>query len=431
MAQQGTKKLVAAIAVSLILGISIGMAADANLLQGNVRKGKNTTLESGKIIQSKTSKRDKTLGTGTPPDGELVIETYIGACNDPFGSPTCVVPGQYTTEDLAYGSDQLVYTMRLTNTSPTITMKVDKLFLEYDTFGLDTSVWSRTSWEIFESSAPTTRLTYGHLVTSPASNGYVDFDWSYPGNSINPINQPPSIAPGGSQIYTVTVDVVDDFFGPTDSDYIQVRANDSFPFTPVIGGTLAQARSVSAHFIWHDTATNLYYTEEHTSLMDMWGGLPNAYAQWRKRQSDPLTRYEFLSLLFTIKGQPLSSAGAICPDTTSGQNAVMNTGIELGIIDMYTDPYGNPIFCGPNDSMIRATASKALYQYADFVTNSITLYSPSVSTFPDVLVGAWFFEYVESLYNAMGSVYATAGGNFNPAWFLDEATATTWITNLP
>lgn len=428
MAKQSAKSFIAAVVISLIVGISIGMASDANLFQGNVRGKKNVTSESGKIIQNKTSKRNKVLGTGTPPDGNLVIETYIGSCNDPFGSPTCVVPGQYTTEDLAYGSDQLVYTMRLTNTSPTITMQVDKVFLEYDTFGLDTSVWGRTSWNIFDGllSGPTTRLTYGRLVTSPASNGYVDFDWAYPGNSTNPINQPPSISPGGSQFYTVTVDVADDFFGPTNSDYIQVRANDSFPFTPVIGGTLAQARSVNAHFIWHDTATNLYYTEEHTSLMDMWGGVSNAYAQWRKRQYDPLTRYELLNLLFTIKGQPLSSAGAICPDTTSGQNAAMNTGIELGIFTPYPTGY-----CGPNETVLRAQASKFLYNYADFVTNSITLYSPSVSTFPDVPVGVWYFDFVESLYNAMGSVYATAGSNFNPAWLLDESTATTWITNLP
>ncbi len=431
MAKQSAKSLLAAVLVSLIVGISIGMAADANLFQGNVRGKRNTAVESSKIIESKTSKRNKVLGTGTPPDGQLVIETYIGACNDPFGSPTCVVAGQYTTEDLAYGSDQLVYTMRLTNTSPTITMQADKLFLEYDTFGLDTSVWGRTSWEIFESSAPTTRLTYGRLVTSPASNGYVDFDWAYPGNSTNPINQPPSIAPGGSQIYTVTVDVADDFFGPTSSDYIQVRANDSFPFTPVIGGTLAQARSVNAHFIWHDTVTNLYYTEEHTSLLDMWGGLPNAYAQWRKRLWNPLTRYEFANLLFTIKGQPLVSGPSGCPDTTSSQESVMATAISLGIFSLYTDAYGNPTFCAPNDAVNRAESSKFLYQYADFVTNSISLYSPSVATFPDVPVGVWYFDYVESLYNAMGSVYATAGSNFNPAWLLDESTATTWITNLP
>ncbi len=434
MAKQSAQSFIAAVIISLIIGISIGMAADGNLFQGNVRGKRDTTSQNAKNTQEKPGKnmkRGKILGDGVPPDANPRIETYIGPCNDPFGSPTCVELGDYTTYDLAYNPDELVYTMRVTNTSPTITVAMDKMFLEYDSFGLNNSLWNRTSWEIFESSDPTTRLTYGRLVTTPANTGYVDFDWSYPGNSTNPINKPPSIAPGGSQIYTVKVDILDDSSGPNGIDYIQLRANDSFGYTPVVGGTLAQAHSVDSHFIWHDVATSLYYNEGNVDLMDMWGGWSNAYAQWRKRQYDMLTRYELLDLLFALTGQPLVSTPSGCPDTTPSQDAVFATGFSLGITGPYTDAYGNPTFCGPNNAVNRAEASKLLYQYADFVTNSISLSSPGVPTFLDVPVGVWYFDYVESLYNAMGSVYATAGSNFNPAWLLDEATATTWITNLP
>ncbi|MDP4007779.1 MAG: hypothetical protein Q8P68_01155 [Candidatus Peregrinibacteria bacterium] len=242
---------------------------------------KNTTKSTTK--ERNAERYNDYVGNGIQPDANPVIETYLGACNDPFGSPTCVVNGEYTTYDLAYNNDEVVYTMRIKNTSATTPIYMDKVYLEYTVKGIDQTVWnSRAQWKIYDASAPNTPLTRGHVYNAANVNGYVDFDWSYPGNLLNPINQPPVIPPLGTQTYIVTADIVDDSAGPLTFDYIQVRANDSLTFTPVVGGTLSDAHNVNSHFIWH-TAAGLYYNEDNTDLMDMWGGISNAFAQWRKR----------------------------------------------------------------------------------------------------------------------------------------------------
>lgn len=295
-----------AIIVVLTLGTALSLAVNSNSdLTGRVQLTKEESLKLRKEIGSRkenaSSQREKKsvepdlrlpaktkaqrndfIGNGVLPDGVPVIETYIGACNDPFGTPTCVVDGQYTTYDLAYNGDEVVYTMRVKNTSTTTPTYMDKVFLEYYVKGIDQTVWNRTEWKIYDASAPSTLLTRGHVYNAANVNGYVDFDWSYPGSLSNPINQPPVILPLGTQTYIVTADIVDDTAGPNTFDYVQVRANDSLTFTPVMGGTLADAHSVDSHFIWH-TASGLYYNEGYTDLMDMWGGVPNAFAQWRKR----------------------------------------------------------------------------------------------------------------------------------------------------
>lgn len=248
--------------------------------------------------------RDKENEKPTPPDSNPVIETYIGACNDPFGSPSCVVEGEYTTDDLELGSGQLVYTMRVTNTSSTTPMYMDKVFVEYDMTGLDPAVWSRTDWKIYENSPSGTLLTRGVLLPS----GNVSFDWAFPGSDHHPVNQPPVIPPNGSQIYAVTVNLVDDAIGFDSADYVQVRADDSSTFTPITGGTLAQARGVNSHFIWHDDAGR-YYNEAYVDLMDMWGSVASATAQWRKREYSAVEPSGPVTIEFTElpAGEPYSS----------------------------------------------------------------------------------------------------------------------------
>lgn len=321
-----------ALVVVLTLGTALSLAVNSNSdLTGRVKLTKEEgvklrqeidlrkkssadqrekkSVEPDLRLPAKTkTQRNDFIGNGVLPDSIPIIETYIGACNDPFGSPTCVVDGQYTTYDLAYDPDEIVYTMRVKNTSSTTPIYMDKVFLEYYVKGIDQTVWnSRTEWEIYDASAPNTLLTRGRVYNAANVNGYVDFDWSYPGNLLNPINQPPVILPLGTQTYIVTADIVDNVYGPNIKDYVQVRANDSLTFTPVVGGTLSDAHSVDSHFIWH-TASGLYYNEGYTDLMDMWGGVANAFAQWRKRMwSAPVVPTSFC-------GDGIVNSGEQCDD---------------------------------------------------------------------------------------------------------------------
>lgn len=289
-----------AIAVAVTFGVVFSFAGNADQFTGKLAL-KVGEVKSKEVVNAKTvakpaeevkpkaeePKKDKTttspfVGTGVDSAFYPIIETYLGACNDPFGSPSCVVADGYTTQDLAFGADEVVYTMRVKNTSNSMPMYMDKVHLEYFTSGLDTSVWGRTEWKIYESTAPNTVLTRGALFPSSPTKGYISFDWSYPGSLQNPVIKPGVIQAGGYQTYIVKAVVTDNAAGPSTNDYIQVRANDNFGSTPVLSGTLQDAQSVNSRFIWHDYNGN-YFNEASTDLMDMYGSVPSATAQWRKK----------------------------------------------------------------------------------------------------------------------------------------------------
>ena len=61
----------------------------------------------------------------------------------------------------------------------------------------------------------------------------------------------------------------------------------------------------------------------------------------------------------------------------------------------------------------------------------MSIISPSVQTFPDVALSVWYFDWVESMYNAIGTMYAVGGDWFYPGGFLSPTAGNTWINNLP
>ncbi|MDP4007778.1 MAG: hypothetical protein Q8P68_01150 [Candidatus Peregrinibacteria bacterium] len=127
-----------------------------------------------------------------------------------------------------------------------------------------------------------------------------------------------------------------------------------------------------------------------------------------------------------MEGRPLLTGSAPCVDVTAAQTPVWVTAVNLGIVTPYSTGY-----CAPNDLIVRAEASKILAVYANTVTGTMNIISPSVQTFPDVLLAMWYFNYVESMYNGMGSIYAIAGNNFYPGDSLTTVDGQTWINNLP
>ena len=140
-----------------------------------------------------------------------------------------------------------------------------------------------------------------------------------------------------------------------------------------------------------------------------------------------MTRHELLANLFAIQGEPLIPGISGCSDTSSAQEDVWNTAISLGLI--FLPSSGGA--CSPLNIIIKAEASKILAMYASTVTGTMTIISPSVQSFPDVLLFTWYFDWVESMYSAMGNVFAVGGNHFYPALPLSTNLGITWISNLP
>jgi len=173
----------------------------------------------------------------------------------------------------------------------------------------------------------------------------------------------------------------------------------------------ASTASVAIAQTFMDVPTDAWYFDYVEQLVD--DGVIDAADYYRP--ADALNRAELTKIAITaIEGL----AGYEAPATPTFDDVAadawyydyVEAAVQLGIVNGYTDAGGNLTgMFGPGDTVNRAAATKILVNAFSVPTDL-----DPASTFPDVMSGAWYYDYVVTAYN-QSVLDGYDNGYFGPA----------------
>ncbi|MFA6528765.1 MAG: S-layer homology domain-containing protein [Candidatus Gracilibacteria bacterium] len=330
-----------------------------------------------------------------------VVNLEVETVGEGSTSTAMGLPGIYVT-DMQAGTDVEVLRFEVTNNNSydVSLLKVTPEFSVYaeDPFDI-TELRTANAWRLYDADDLTTPIAYGTV----GDYGFIPFEMA---------SGVADIMKGDTQTFVVKTDLsIDASSGDLAQLNVWLQEDSTADYTKDSSGYSTMS---TYNFVWQGSTYGYIYN----------GGYVNSLPSYGQRLDDSyVLRRDIARILIEAKGTPIdTSCGAAFSDvpTTDPDYDYIMTWYCNDFISGYSDGT-----FGPDNIVNRAEAAKLFYAFYEW-----TLDTTGGPHFPDTDSSAWYYDYVETLYNNVGATVGYTDGTFGPSDTLLTSTLYEWLSHL-